>query len=76
MIENFDLIFDYLNSHFLGSTNGKALDGVAERKQLSSVSTALLLAILIGIFEALALSLGSGLFLKLMGVPSVSLGLF
>ncbi|KAG4153193.1 hypothetical protein ERO13_D04G170100v2 [Gossypium hirsutum] len=55
-----------------GSTNGKALDGVAERKQLSSVSTALLLAILIGIFEALALSLGSGLFLKLMGVPSTS----
>ncbi|TYH78178.1 hypothetical protein ES332_D04G207700v1 [Gossypium tomentosum] len=55
-----------------GSTNGKALDGVGERKQLSSVSTALLLAILIGIFEALALSLGSGLFLKLMGVPSTS----
>ncbi|MBA0634678.1 hypothetical protein Godav_024850 [Gossypium davidsonii] len=55
-----------------GSTNGKPLDGVAERKQLSSVSTALLLAILIGIFEALALSLGSGLFLKLMGVPSTS----
>ncbi|MBA0726932.1 hypothetical protein Golax_002723 [Gossypium laxum] len=55
-----------------GSTNGKAFDGVAERKQLSSVSTALLLAILIGIFEALALSLGSGLFLKLMGVPSTS----
>ncbi|XP_039019262.1 protein DETOXIFICATION 45, chloroplastic-like isoform X2 [Hibiscus syriacus] len=50
------------------STNGKPL----ERKQLSSVSTALLLAILIGIIEALALSLGSGLFLKLMGVPSTS----
>ncbi|KAK8665230.1 hypothetical protein V6N13_005403 [Hibiscus sabdariffa] len=50
------------------STNGKTL----ERKQLSSVSTALLLAILIGTFEALALSLGSGLFLKLMGVPSTS----
>ncbi|KAK5837298.1 protein DETOXIFICATION 45, chloroplastic [Gossypium arboreum] len=55
-----------------GSTNGKIPDRVAERKQLSSVSTALLLAILIGIFEALALSLGSGLFLKLMGVPSTS----
>ncbi|KAG8500267.1 hypothetical protein CXB51_004398 [Gossypium anomalum] len=55
-----------------GSTNGRIPDGVAERKQLSSVSTALLLAILIGIFEALALSLGSGLFLKLMGVPSTS----
>ncbi|XP_038992395.1 protein DETOXIFICATION 45, chloroplastic-like isoform X5 [Hibiscus syriacus] len=50
------------------STNGKTL----ERKQLSSVSTALLLAIFIGIIEALALSLGSGLFLKLMGVPSTS----
>lgn len=43
-----------------------------ERKQLSSVSTALLLAVFIGIFEALALSLGSGPFLKLMGVPSTS----
>ncbi|KAE8664648.1 MATE efflux family protein 3 [Hibiscus syriacus] len=50
------------------STNGRTL----ERKQLSSVSTALLLAILIGIIEALALSLGSGLFLKLMGVPATS----
>ncbi|KAK8617767.1 hypothetical protein V6N13_080673 [Hibiscus sabdariffa] len=50
------------------STNGKTV----ERKQLSSVSTALVLAILIGSFEALALSLGSGLFLKLMGVPSTS----
>ncbi|XVF68044.1 hypothetical protein PTKIN_Ptkin10aG0171500 [Pterospermum kingtungense] len=54
------------------SSNGKPLVSVAERKQLSSVSTALLLAVLIGIFEALALSLGSGPFLKLMGVPSTS----
>ncbi|GMJ03594.1 hypothetical protein like AT4G38380 [Hibiscus trionum] len=56
------------NFEIAESTNGKTL----ERKQLSSVSTALLLAILIGTFEALALSLGSGLFLKLMGVPSTS----
>ncbi|XWS55168.1 hypothetical protein CRYUN_Cryun10bG0151800 [Craigia yunnanensis] len=54
------------------SSNGKPLVSIAERKQLSSVSTALLLAVLIGIFEALALSLGSGPFLKLMGVPSTS----
>ncbi|CAH8273718.1 unnamed protein product [Arabidopsis lyrata] len=43
-----------------------------ERKQLSSVSTALVLAIGIGIFEALALSLASGPFLRLMGVQSMS----
>lgn len=52
--------------------NGKPLDSIAERKQLSSVSTALVLAVLIGIFEALVLSLGSGLFLNFMGVPSTS----
>ncbi|OMO79974.1 Multi antimicrobial extrusion protein [Corchorus capsularis] len=44
----------------------------AERKQLSSVSTALVLAVTIGILEALVLSLGSGPFLNLMGVPSTS----
>lgn len=47
--------------------------GLPERRQLSSVSTALVLAIGIGIFEALALSLLSGPFLRLMGVQSVSL---
>ncbi|KAL4616443.1 protein DETOXIFICATION 45, chloroplastic-like isoform X4 [Castanea sativa] len=50
------------------STNGKP----AERKQLSSVSTALLLAVVIGIIEALALYLGSGKFLDLMGISSGS----
>uniref|UniRef100_A0A5B7AMH5 Protein DETOXIFICATION n=1 Tax=Davidia involucrata TaxID=16924 RepID=A0A5B7AMH5_DAVIN len=50
------------------STNGKPFNGVAKRQQLSSVSTSLLLAVGIGIFEALALSLGSGLFLNLMGI--------
>lgn len=47
--------------------------GLPERRQLSSVSTALVLAIGIGIFEALALSLLSGPFLRLMGIQSVSL---
>ncbi|KAK3020944.1 hypothetical protein RJ639_046600 [Escallonia herrerae] len=55
-----------------GSANGKPFDGVDKRQQLSSVSTALLLAIGIGIFEALALWLGSGLFLNLMSVSSAS----
>ncbi|KAH9654873.1 protein DETOXIFICATION 45 [Citrus sinensis] len=52
--------------------NGKPPNGTTERKQLSSVSTALLLAVGIGIFEAAALSLASGPFLNLMGVPSAS----
>ncbi|KMT17299.1 hypothetical protein BVRB_2g039960 isoform B [Beta vulgaris subsp. vulgaris] len=43
-----------------------------ERKQLSSVSTALLLAAGIGIIEALALLLGTGSFLGLMGISSDS----
>ncbi|KAF3434844.1 hypothetical protein FNV43_RR21931 [Rhamnella rubrinervis] len=54
------------------STNGKPFDGVSGRQQLPSVSTALVLAVGIGIFEALALSLGSGLFLNVMGVSSDS----
>ncbi|KAL6912380.1 hypothetical protein ACP4OV_001185 [Aristida adscensionis] len=40
--------------------------------ELSSVSSALVLAAGIGIIEALALFLGSGLFLKLMGVSPMS----
>lgn len=40
--------------------------------ELSSVSSALILAAGIGIIEALALFLGSGLFLKLMGVSPAS----
>lgn len=47
--------------------NGKPL----ERKQLSSVSTALLLALGLGIFESLALYLGSGTFLHIIGVSAV-----
>ncbi|KAJ6403054.1 hypothetical protein OIU84_015051 [Salix udensis] len=53
------------------STNGKPI-GMVERKQLSSVSTALLLAIGIGIFEAVALYLGCGSFLNLMGITGDS----
>ncbi|KAI3736455.1 hypothetical protein L6452_15996 [Arctium lappa] len=52
--------------------NGKAFVDVAERKQLASVSTALLLAVGIGIFEGLALYFGSGVFLNLMGISSGS----
>ncbi|XP_047168273.1 protein DETOXIFICATION 45, chloroplastic-like, partial [Vigna umbellata] len=49
---------------------GKPFKAVPQRKQLSSVSTALLLALGLGIFEALALSLGSGAFLNLIGVST------
>ncbi|KAK4757161.1 hypothetical protein SAY87_007288 [Trapa incisa] len=51
------------------SSNGKP---VFERKQLSSVSTAMLLAVGIGIFEAVALYFGSGQFLSLMGLSTES----
>jgi Na+-driven multidrug efflux pump len=44
---------------------------VYQRKQLSSVSTALLLALGLGVFEAFALYLGSGTFLRLIGVSAV-----
>ena len=53
------------------STNGKPFDAQVGRQQLSSVSTALVLAIGIGIFEALALSFGSGFLLNLMGISHV-----
>lgn len=46
-----------------------------QRKQLSSVSTALLLALGIGIFEALALYFGSRMFLRLIGVAAVCIHL-
>ncbi|XAR59890.1 hypothetical protein NMG60_11015893 [Bertholletia excelsa] len=50
------------------NSNGEPFHVASERQQLSSVSSALLLAVAIGIFEALALSLGSGVFLNLMGI--------
>ncbi|KAK1382759.1 Protein DETOXIFICATION [Heracleum sosnowskyi] len=52
--------------------NGRPLDTMAKREQLSSVSTALTLAIGIGLFEAVALWLGSGVFLNLMGLSSAT----
>nr|XP_004290047.2 PREDICTED: MATE efflux family protein 3, chloroplastic isoform X2 [Fragaria vesca subsp. vesca] len=59
-----------IENGYEGNTNGKSVP--TERKQLSSVSTALLLALGIGLFEAVALSLGSGLFLNMMGISSNS----
>ncbi|XP_054786797.1 protein DETOXIFICATION 45, chloroplastic isoform X2 [Prosopis cineraria] len=56
------------NAGVESSGNGKPLAVIPQRKQLPSVSTALLLALWIGIFEALALFMGSGAFLHLMGV--------
>ncbi|XP_006364530.1 protein DETOXIFICATION 45, chloroplastic isoform X1 [Solanum tuberosum] len=53
-------------------TDGRLPTGVAERHQFSSVSTALFLAVGIGIIEALALALGSELLLGLMGISSTS----
>lgn len=52
--------------------NARPLEAMAKREQLSSVSTALTLAIGIGLFEAVALWLGSGVFLNLMGLSSAS----
>ncbi|KAJ7967086.1 Protein DETOXIFICATION [Quillaja saponaria] len=51
-------------------SNGKSCKGASKQMQLSSVSTALVLAVGIGIFEALALYFGSGTFLHLMGVST------
>ncbi|CAK7355581.1 unnamed protein product [Dovyalis caffra] len=47
-------------------------DEMAERKSLPSVCTALVLAAAIGVFEALAMYLGSGIFLNMMGIPPAS----
>ncbi|GAU43386.1 hypothetical protein TSUD_254700 [Trifolium subterraneum] len=52
------------------SGNGNPFKAVYQRKQLSSVSTALLLALGLGVFEAFALYLGSGTFLRLIGVSA------
>ncbi|XP_076942247.1 protein DETOXIFICATION 45, chloroplastic-like [Bidens hawaiensis] len=52
--------------------NTEQANGKIERQQLASVSTALLLAVGIGLFEGLALYFGSGVFLNLMGISSAS----
>ncbi|KAF8011344.1 hypothetical protein BT93_J1828 [Corymbia citriodora subsp. variegata] len=54
------------------ATGGQHQNGAYERKVLPSVSTALLLALAIGVFEALALYFGSGFFLDMMGISSGS----
>jgi hypothetical protein len=51
-------------------------DIITGKLELTSVSSALILAAGIGIMEALALFLGSGLFLKLMGVSPVCLNYY
>lgn len=53
------------------SKNASNLSTSAKKLQLSSVSTALLLAVGIGIFEAAALTLASGPLLSLMGISKV-----
>ncbi|KAF5931295.1 hypothetical protein HYC85_032168 [Camellia sinensis] len=52
--------------------NSKLLDETDERTALPSVPTALLLALGIGLCEALAMYLGSGLFLNMMGISTAS----
>lgn len=48
------------------------LDETEVKELLPSVSTALVLAVGIGVFEAAALYFGSGLFLSAIRIPSVS----
>ncbi|XP_011088695.1 protein DETOXIFICATION 45, chloroplastic [Sesamum indicum] len=54
------------------SKNASRFSTSVEKLQLSSVSTALLLAVGIGIFEVMALCLGSGPLLSLMGISPAS----
>ncbi|KAL0422980.1 UNVERIFIED_CONTAM: protein DETOXIFICATION 45, chloroplastic [Sesamum latifolium] len=54
------------------SKNASKFSTSVEKLQLSSVSTALLLAVGIGIFEVMALCLGSGPLLSLMGISPAS----
>jgi hypothetical protein len=50
---------------------GNISSKIAERKRLPSISSALLLAAAIGVIEASALTLGSGILLNIMGVSQV-----
>ncbi|KAG0544734.1 hypothetical protein BDA96_02G302000 [Sorghum bicolor] len=54
------------------SASGNISDKIGERKRLPSISSALLLAAAIGVIEALALILGSGILLNIMGVSHAS----
>ncbi|KAL0334513.1 UNVERIFIED_CONTAM: protein DETOXIFICATION 45, chloroplastic [Sesamum radiatum] len=56
------------------SKNASRISTSVEKLQLSSVSTALLLAVGIGIFEVMALCLGSGPLLSLMGISPMLVG--
>ncbi|KAJ1290691.1 hypothetical protein BS78_02G265000 [Paspalum vaginatum] len=56
----------------LQSASGNIIHGIGERKRLPSISSALLLAAAIGVVEALALILGSGILLNIMGVSHTS----
>jgi hypothetical protein len=67
------LILDFVSSCHIFRQWNLTYDINAGKLELSSVSSALILAAGIGIIEALALFLGSGLFLKLMGVSPVCL---
>ncbi|OEL14636.1 Protein DETOXIFICATION 45, chloroplastic [Dichanthelium oligosanthes] len=52
--------------------SGNMSSEIGERKRLPSISSALLLAAAIGVIEALALILGSGILLNIMGVSQAS----
>ncbi|KAG0452877.1 hypothetical protein HPP92_025541 [Vanilla planifolia] len=52
--------------------NNRITYNVGEKLELPSVSTALLLAAIIGAFEALAMYMGAGLFLSMMGISPAS----
>ncbi|XP_020597104.1 protein DETOXIFICATION 45, chloroplastic-like [Phalaenopsis equestris] len=52
--------------------NKKTTHNIVEKLELPSVSTALLLAAVIGAVEALALFMGTGAFLNMMGISPVS----
>ncbi|WVZ65768.1 hypothetical protein U9M48_015080 [Paspalum notatum var. saurae] len=56
----------------LQSASGNVIREIGERKRLPSISSALLLAGAIGAVEALALILGSGILLNIMGVSHTS----
>ncbi|XP_066394761.1 protein DETOXIFICATION 45, chloroplastic-like isoform X2 [Miscanthus floridulus] len=54
------------------SASGNISGKIGERKRLPSISSALVLAAAIGVVEALALILGSGILLNIMGVSHAS----
>lgn len=67
LFECLGILFFYEEDH----SNGRSSNNAVEKVQLSSVSTALVLAVGIGIFEATALIFGAGPLLSLMGISPV-----